>query len=96
MQPKVSVIVPVYRCEPFLKACIDSLRGQTLKELELIFVCDASPDNALTILREAERDDERIRVIAFEQNRGVSAARNAGLDAATGEFVGFCDGDDWV
>lgn len=96
MQPKVSVIVPVYRCEPFLKACIDSLRGQTLKELELIFVCDASPDNALTILREAERDDERVRVIAFEQNRGVSAARNAGLDAATGEFVGFCDGDDWV
>ena len=96
MQPKVSVIIPVYNCEPFLKTCIDSLRAQTLEEIELIFVCDASPDNSLSILRDVERADSRIRVIAFEQNRGVSAARNAGLSAATGEFVGFCDGDDWV
>lgn len=96
MQPKVSVIIPVYNCEPFLQACVGSLRAQTLEEIELIFVCDASPDNALAILREAERADSRVRVIAFEQNRGVSAARNAGLSAATGEFVGFCDGDDWV
>lgn len=96
MKPKVSVIIPVYNCEPFLRACIDSLRAQTLREIELIFVCDASPDHSLDILREAEREDSRIRVIAFAQNRGVSAARNAGLSAATGEFVGFCDGDDWV
>ena len=96
MQPKVSVIIPVYNCEPFLRACIDSLRAQTLREIELIFVCDASPDHSLDILREAEREDSRIRVIAFAQNCGVSAARNAGLSAAVGEFVGFCDGDDWV
>ena len=65
MQPKVSVIVPVYNCEAFLQACVDSLRAQTLEDIELIFVCDASPDNALKILREAERADSRVRVIAF-------------------------------
>lgn len=96
MQPKVSVIIPVYQCEAFLPACIASLRAQTLREIELIFVCDASPDGSLAILREAERADSRVRVVAFEENRGVSAARNAGLELATGEFVGFCDGDDWV
>jgi len=96
MQPKVSVIVPVYNCEAFLPQCIDSLRAQTLSELELIFVCDASPDGSLAILREAEKADSRIRVIAFETNRGVSAARNAGLDVTSGEYVIFCDSDDWI
>ena len=57
MQPKVSVIIPVYSCEPFLKACVDSLRAQTLHDIELIFVCDASPDHSLDILREAEQAD---------------------------------------
>ena len=96
MQPKVSVVVPVYNCEAFLPQCIESLRAQTISEMEMIFVCDASPDNSLAILREAEAADDRIRVIAFEQNRGVSAARNAGLDVASGEYVIFCDSDDWI
>ena len=96
MTPKVSIVIPVYNCEAYLPECIASLRAQTLPEIEMIFVCDASPDNALSILREAEREDARVRVIAFEENRGVSAARNAGLDAAKGEFIGFCDSDDWV
>ena len=94
--PRVSVVIPVYNCEAFLKECIDSLLGQTMREMEFIFVCDASPDGSLEILREAERRDARVRVIAFKENRGVSAARNAGIEAAAGEFVGFCDGDDWV
>lgn len=96
MAPKVSVIVPVYGCEAFLQTCIDSLRAQTMRDIELIFVCDASPDRSLDILRAAERADARVRVIAFPENRGVSAARNAGIDAARGEFIGFCDGDDWA
>ena len=96
MQPKVSVIIPVYNCEAFLPQCIDSLRAQTMQELEMIFVCDASPDDSLSILRRYEEQDSRIRVIAFEQNRGVSAARNAGIELASGEFVIFCDSDDWV
>ena len=93
---KVSVIVPVYNCEAFLPQCIDSLRAQTIESLEMIFVCDGSPDHSLAVLREYEKKDSRIRVIAFEQNRGVSAARNAGIDAARGEYVIFCDGDDWI
>lgn len=96
MQPKVSVIIPVYNCEAFLPQCIESLRAQTLESLEMIFVCDASPDNSLSILREAEASDSRIRVIVFEQNRGVSAARNAGIEIASGEYVIFCDSDDWI
>ena len=96
MNPKVSIIVPVYNCEKYLPECIASLRRQTLSDIEMIFVCDASPDDSLSILREAERTDARIRVIAFSENRGVSAARNAGLDAATGAYIGFCDSDDWV
>ena len=58
--PKVSVIIPVYNCEVFLQECIDSLCTQTLSEIEMVFVCDASPDNSLSILREAEKKDERI------------------------------------
>ena len=95
-ETKVSVIVPVYNSEVFLPECIASLRAQTLREMEFIFVCDGSPDDSLSLLREAERADARVRVIAFGENRGVSAARNAGLDAATGEFIGFCDADDWA
>ncbi|MBR5289027.1 MAG: glycosyltransferase [Clostridia bacterium] len=96
MTPKVSVIIPVYRCEEFLPACIASLRAQSLTDIELIFVNDKSPDASLSILHAAQREDPRIRVIDFPENRGVSAARNAGLEAAQGEFVGFCDSDDWV
>ena len=96
MQPKVSVIIPVYNCEAFLPQCVDSLREQTMQEIEMIFVCDASPDNSLSILRRYEAMDSRIRVIAFEKNRGVSAARNAGIELASGEYVIFCDSDDWV
>ena len=96
MQPKVSVIIPVYNCEKFLRECIDSLRAQTLCEIEMIFVCDASPDHSLAILREYEAKDSRIRVIAFEKNRGVSAARNAGIELVSGEYVIFCDSDDWI
>lgn len=96
MNPKVSIIVPVYNCEKYLPECIASLRRQTLSDIEMIFVCDSSPDDSLSILREAERTDARIRVIAFPENRGVSAARNAGLDAATGAYIGFCDSDDWI
>lgn len=94
--PKVSVIIPVYGCEAYLQACIDSLLAQTLGEMEFIFVCDASPDDSLAILRRAEGEDARVQVIAFEKNRGVSAARNAGIERAQGEFIGFCDGDDWI
>ena len=93
---RVSVIIPVYRCEAMLPACIDSLLGQTLRDMEFIFVCDGSPDGSLALLEQARARDARVKVIAFEENRGVSAARNAGLEAAQGDYVGVCDGDDWI
>ena len=96
MNPKVSIVIPVYGNEAFLPKCISTLRAQTLRDIEFIFVCDGSPDNSLEILRRAEKMDSRIHVIAFEENQGVSAARNAGIDAARGDYIGFCDGDDWV
>lgn len=96
MSVKVSVIVPVYNCEAFLPVCIESLRAQTLESIEMVFICDGSPDDSISILRAAEKEDARIRVIEFEKNRGVSAARNAGIEAAQGEYVIFCDGDDWI
>jgi glycosyltransferase involved in cell wall biosynthesis len=94
--PKVSVIIPVYNTEPYLRRCLDSVCGQTLRDIEIICVNDASPDKSGEILREYAGRDERIRLIEFEENRGVSAARNAGLDAAQGEYVGFVDSDDYV
>lgn len=94
--PRVSVIVPVYKSEAFLRECAASLFAQTLTDMEFLFVCDGSPDGSLSILRELEKEEPRARVIAFSENRGVSAVRNAGLEAARGAFVGFCDADDWV
>ena len=78
INPKVSVIIPVYGAEAFLPDCIASLRAQTLRDIELIFICDGSPDHSLAILRKAETLDSRIRVIAFEENQGVSAAASFG------------------
>ena len=96
MKPKVSVIIPVYNAEAYLPECVRALCGQTLKEMEFLFVDDGSADGSLGILEEARRTDARIRIIPFPENRGVSAARNAGIQAAEGEFIGFCDADDTV
>lgn len=95
MNPLISVIVPVYRVEPFLPRCLDSLRNQTYRNLEILLVDDGSPDNCGKICDEYAEKDRRFRVI-HKENGGLSSARNAGLDAATGELVGFVDSDDWI
>ncbi len=94
MTPRVSVVIPVYNPGDYLDACVQSLLKQTLREMEFIFVDDASTDGSAARLKEAERLDERVRVITMPENSGVSAARNAGIDAALGKYVGFCDADD--
>ena len=95
-RPKVSVIVPVYKVEPWLRECMDSLVNQTLKEIEIIAVDDGSPDNCGKILDEyAEEYKEKVKVI-HQKNGGVQKARNAGLDAATGEYIALVDSDDYV
>ena len=93
--PEVSVIVPVYKAEPFLRRCVDSILAQTFTDFELILVDDGSPDNCGAICDEYAAIDGRVRVI-HQENGGVSRARNAGLDAAVGKYIYFCDGDDYI
>ncbi len=95
MHPDISVIVPVYQVEPYLRTCLDSLIGQTKKEIEIIVIDDGSPDQCGLICDEYAAKDERVRVI-HQENRGLSSARNAGLDAAYGDWIMFTDSDDWV
>ena len=95
--PKVSVIIPVYNVEQFLSDCIESLLQQTLKEIELIFVNDASPDGSLQILQEyAQHYPEKIVVIDNKVNKRQGGARNDGIRRARGEYIGFVDSDDLV
>ena len=94
-ESKISVIVPVYKVEPYLRKCLDSIVNQTYQNLEIILVDDGSPDSCGAICDEYTAKDQRILVI-HQPNGGLSAARNAGLDIATGECIGFVDSDDWV
>jgi glycosyltransferase involved in cell wall biosynthesis len=95
MQPKVSVIVPCYNVEPYLHRCMDSLVNQTLKDIEIICIDDKSTDNSLSILREYEKKDSRIKIIAQERNGGPALARNLALARMCGEYVCFMDPDDF-
>ncbi len=94
-QPKISIVVPVYNTEAYLPMCVESLLRQTHENLELIFVDDGSTDGSGAILGAYAKKDPRIRVIR-KPNGGVSSARNAGIDAATGAYIGFVDSDDTV
>lgn len=95
MKILVSTIIPVYNAEKFLEECIESLRNQTLKEIEMIFINDGSTDNSLEILKKYEKIDSRIKVIN-QKNSGPSVARNRGIEIANGEYLSFIDSDDWV
>ena len=92
---KFSVVVPCYNVERYLPQCIESLCKQTLVDIEIILVDDGSPDNSGKICDEWAEKDDRIKVI-HKANGGVSAARNDGMAAATGEYIIFCDSDDWL
>jgi glycosyltransferase involved in cell wall biosynthesis len=91
--PKVSIIVPAYNVEPFLRACLDSAIHQTLNDIEIVCINDGSADRSLAVLREYEKRDPRVLVLD-QRNEGVSSARNAGLGAARGEYIRFLDGDE--
>lgn len=93
--PLISVIVPVYNAAPFLARCVESILAQQVEELELLLIDDGSKDNSLDICNEYARNDVRVRVLS-QPNGGASAARNFGLDSATGEWVTFVDADDWL
>ena len=95
MNVKVSVIVPVYKTAEYLRKCLDSVLGQSLKESEIICINDGSPDCSLEILREYEKKNRQI-IIIDKQNEGVGAARNDGIRMARGKYVFFLDSDDYL
>lgn len=92
---KTSIIVPMYKVEQYLSECVDSIIGQTYKNLEIILVDDGSPDNCGKIADEYAKKDERVKVI-HKPNGGLSDARNVGMQAATGEYLMFVDSDDFL
>ena len=92
---EVSIIVPVYQVEKYIRQCVDSILGQTFTDFELILVDDGSTDRSGEICDEYAGMDERV-VVIHKENGGVSSARNAGIEAATGEYICFVDSDDWL
>lgn len=94
-KPIISIIVPVYNVEKYLRQCLDSLVSQTMKDIEIICINDGSVDNSLKILNEYEEKDKRICIVN-KKNSGVSDTRNSGLKIISGEYIMFVDSDDWV
>ncbi|MFZ4454878.1 MAG: glycosyltransferase family 2 protein [Bacteroidales bacterium] len=95
MKPLISIIVPIYNVEAYLKRCVVSIQNQTYPNIEIILVDDGSPDNSGKLCDELAAKDERIKVI-HKPNGGLSDARNAGIDIAQGEFLSFIDSDDYI
>lgn len=97
---RVSVIIPVYKAEKYIEKCVRSLFEQTLVDMEFIFVDDSSPDNSIRVLKslidQYPMRKSQIKIISHSQNKGVSAARNSGLKIATGQYIAYCDSDDFV
>ena len=93
---RVSVIIPVHNTGKYLGPCIDSVLGQTLEDIEAIFVDDGSTDSSLSVLESAAARDSRVKVLSLSGQRGVSHARNTGIAEAVGEYLYFMDSDDWI
>lgn len=93
---KISVIIPVYNVEKYLDECLTSVINQTLKDIEIICIDDGSTDNSAAIVEKYTAQDGRIKLIRHEKNKGLSAARNTGLEHAAGDFIYFLDSDDYI
>lgn len=91
-----SIIVPVYNVEKEIRKCLDSIKNQTYEDFEVLCVDDCGKDSSMDIVREYAQKDNRFKILTHEHNRGVSAARNTGLDNASGEYTMFVDSDDWL
>ena len=95
-QPLISVIIPVYNVEAYLRQCLDSVINQSYRNLEIICVEDCSTDNSLEILKEYAQKDSRIKVLQNKKNMGLGLTRNEGIKIAKGEYIHFLDSDDWI
>lgn len=93
---KVSIIIPVYNVEHYLRQCLDSVINQTFKDIEIIVVNDCSTDNSIRIIKEYQQKDSRIFLIDLTENKGQGYARNEGMKIAKGKYITFVDADDWV
>lgn len=96
MQERISVVVPVYKTQRYLRKCLDSILNQTYPNIEIVVVNDCSPDDSAEICREYAEKYDQVKYIELEHNVGLSSARNAGIEVATGDYLGFVDSDDWV
>lgn len=93
---KISVVVPVYNGERYLKMCVESILKQTYSHLEIIIINDGSTDGTALLIEQLRRQDHRIRVLHKKQNEGIGAARNTALEMVTGDYLVFVDSDDWI
>jgi len=98
--PKVSIVIPVYKAEPYIEKCVHSLFNQTLDNIEFIFVDDCSPDNSINVMKRVlsqyPNRTAQVKVVRHDINQGVAVARQSGVDVASGEYIIHCDPDDWV
>ena len=93
--PKISILVPIYNVEKYLRECLDSILNQTLKDIEIICINDGSTDSSLEILNEYSSKDSRVKIIN-KANSGYGASMNKGLEAASGEYIGIVESDDFI
>ena len=93
---KISVVLPIYNVGKYIEKCLESIQNQTFKDFEAICVDDCGTDNSIEIAQRFIEKDSRFKLVRHEHNRGLSAARNTGIDMATGEYIVFIDSDDWV
>lgn len=94
--PKVSVVVTVYNVEQYIQRCMESIQNQTIKDIEIIVVDDGTPDHSMRIVEDIAKNDERIIIIRHERNMGLMWARRTGYMAASGDYITFCDSDDYL
>lgn len=99
-EPRISVIIPVWGVEKYIEKCARSLFEQTLDDIEFIFVDDCTPDQSISIIKNVLKDyptrDPQTKIITYEKNRGLPQARKAGFEASSGEYITYCDSDDWL
>lgn len=93
---KVSVVVPIYNVEKYIRRCMESIQQQTMNDIEIIVVNDCTPDDSMAIVEDLAKEDQRIRIFNYDKNRGPMCARETGYMAATGDYITFCDSDDYL
>ena len=94
--PAISVVVPMYNVERYIKICINSILAQTFQDFEIVIVDDASPDNSYNICSELYGNNEKIRIVRHEKNQGLGPARNTGINNSRGKYIYFVDSDDAI